>query len=154
MMNNNYSPIRENTQEGTENYFYQEEPSLFCGCFRFPCFQSKEGEANSLLQQQGEDRDSWMVTKMKELKEYSELVAGPKWKNFVRKMGKYCNSKKSKGQQFQYDSDSYAMNFDEGVEENDDGLLRNFSTRFAAPAPFSVVNNNNNNNNTQRNAGL
>ncbi|MCD7472566.1 hypothetical protein HAX54_013837 [Datura stramonium] len=84
--------------------------------------QTKEGEANSLLQENRDD-SSWMVKKMKELKEYSELVAGPKWKNLVRKIGKYCNPKKSSAKtQFQYDSDSYALNFDDAGED-DDGLL-------------------------------
>lgn len=92
---------------------------------------------------------------MKELKEYSELVAGPKWKNLVRKIGKYFNPKRSsaKTTQFQYDSDSYALNFDNGdsVGEDDDGLLRNFSSRYAVPFSGSLANNNNNAN---RNAGL
>ncbi|KAK4374884.1 hypothetical protein RND71_005561 [Anisodus tanguticus] len=68
MMKNTYSPIRENAQEGTESYSY-EKPSIFCGCFRFPCFQStqKEREANSLLQ---ENRySSFIVKKLKDLKE-------------------------------------------------------------------------------------
>lgn len=161
MMKNTYSPIRENSQEGTESFFHEEPSSIWCGCFRFPCFPStqKEVEANSLLHERGitEDRDSWIVKNMKELKEYSELVAGPKWKNLVRKIGKYCNPKKSaaKTTQFQYDSDSYALNFDNGggVDggEDDDGLLRNFSSRFAAPFSGFVANNNNNPN---RNAGL
>ncbi|KAK6783744.1 hypothetical protein RDI58_017198 [Solanum bulbocastanum] len=157
MMNNTYSPIRETAQEGTESYFHEEPSSIWCACFRFPCFPStqKEGEANSLLQER-ENRDSWIVKNMKELKEYSELVAGPKWKNLVRKMGKYCNPKKSsaKTTQFQYDSDSYALNFDNGggdVREDDDGLLRNFSSRFAAPFSGFVANNSNNPN---KNAGL
>ncbi|MCE5165912.1 hypothetical protein HAX54_013118 [Datura stramonium] len=151
-MNNTYSPIRENAQEGTEAYFHEQPSSIWCGCFRFPCFQqqTKEGEANSLLQENRDD-SSWMVKKMKELKEYSELVAGPKWKNLVRKIGKYCNPKKSSAKtQFQYDSDSYALNFDDAGED-DDGLLRNFSSRFAAPFSGSVANNNNNNLNRNAN---
>ncbi|KAK4369872.1 hypothetical protein RND71_009347 [Anisodus tanguticus] len=143
MMNNTYSPIRENTQEE----FLHEEPSIYCLCFKFRCFQStqKENEANSLLQE-NKDSSTWMVKKLKDLKEYSELVAGPKWKNLVRKIGKYCNNPKKKTQ-LQYDSDSYALNFDDDVVENDDGLLRNFSSRFAAPFIVSVANPN-------RNAGL
>lgn len=159
MMNNTYSPIRETTQEGTDFYFQEEPTSIWCSCFRFPCFPStqKEVEENSLLQERGitENRDSWIVKNMKELKEYSELVAGPKWKNLVRKIGKYFNPKRSsaKTTQFQYDSDSYALNFDngDGVGEDDDGLLRNFSSRYAVPFSGSLPNNNNNAN---RNAGL
>ncbi|KAG5630919.1 hypothetical protein H5410_002636 [Solanum commersonii] len=84
MMNNTYSPIRETAREGTKSYFHEEPSSIWCGCFRFPCFPStqKEGEANSLLQER-ENRDSWIVKNMKELKEYSELVAGPKWKSLI-----------------------------------------------------------------------
>ncbi|KAG5590632.1 hypothetical protein H5410_041146 [Solanum commersonii] len=118
MMNNTYSPIRETAQEGAESYFHEEPSSIWCGCFSFPCFAStqKEGKANSLLQER-ENRISWIVKNMKELKEYSELVAGPKWKNLVRKIGKYY---------------SYALNFDNGGgdgREDDDWLLCNFSAR-------------------------
>ncbi|KAF3654264.1 putative homeobox protein knotted-1-like LET12-like [Capsicum annuum] len=156
MMNNTYSPIRETPREGTESY-YHEEPSSSIWSACFPCFQSKEVEANSLLHDSSSSSSSWMVNKLKELKEYSEVVAGPKWKNMVRKIGKYFNNNPNKKRttQFQYDSDSYALNFanDDG-NGGDDGLFRNFSSRFAAPFSASAVANNNNNNNPQRNDGL
>ncbi|CAN4113134.1 unnamed protein product [Withania somnifera] len=162
MMNNNnnnkYSPIRENVQEGPGSYYHEEtSSSIWSACF--PCFQSKEIEANSLLQERGlsdnNNDSSWMVQKLKDLKEYSEVVAGPKWKNFVRKVGKYFNTPNKQKMQFQYDSDSYALNFDDDAGEGDDGLLRNFSTRFAAPFPASSsVSSNTNNNTNTNNAGL
>ncbi|EXB80751.1 hypothetical protein L484_008531 [Morus notabilis] len=46
-------------------------------------------------QQQGGDRlivvveeESWLVKSAKKLKEVSEVLAGPKWKNFIRRLSK------------------------------------------------------------------
>jgi len=69
------------------------------------------------------------------LREWSEIVAGPKWKTFIRRF----NRSKSGGRQskYQYDPLSYALNFDEGPgkngnsEEDDEFRFRNFSARYA-----------------------
>lgn len=81
------------------------------------------------------------INSLKKLREWSEIVAGPKWKTFIRRfnrnksgLGGGGNNKSSK---FQYDPLSYALNFDEGpgqsgnLEEADDYLFRNFSSRYA-----------------------
>ncbi|XP_052206914.1 uncharacterized protein LOC127811245 [Diospyros lotus] len=34
-------------------------------------------------------RDGWRSTKLREMKEASEMVAGPKWKNFIRRISEY-----------------------------------------------------------------
>ncbi|XP_019197990.1 PREDICTED: uncharacterized protein LOC109191783 [Ipomoea nil] len=141
---NTYSPIRESSREGSAGaaaagVYYDDDdgavPPSWCGCFRLCGFGSGGGDARHLIG--GEDnggRGSWLGEKLKKLKEFSEVVAGPKWKNALRKIGKYCNPKKGKTTAFQYDAESYALNFADGMpEEEGDGLLRNFSTRFAAP---------------------
>lgn len=69
-----------------------------------------------------------MARKLKKVKEVSEMVAGPKWKTFIRKMGGYLKGKKQRNR-FQYDPESYALNFD----GEDDGPPLGFSARFAVP---------------------
>ncbi|XP_059638112.1 uncharacterized protein LOC132280024 [Cornus florida] len=108
-----------------------------CGCLRLFCFTrsrtNNETEDTTLLG--AEHKETWLVKKLKKAKEVSEQLAGPKWKNLVRKISKYFNNKKSKTQ-FQYDPNSYALNFDDhrvnNVEEEDASLLA-FSSRFATP---------------------
>ncbi|XP_061338672.1 uncharacterized protein LOC133285456 [Gastrolobium bilobum] len=75
---------------------------------------------------------------LKKLREWSEIVAGPKWKTFIRRFNRNRATKRMAN--YQYDPFSYALNFDQGQNEDpyDDGF-RNFSTRYAA------ANNNNNN---------
>ncbi|XP_052181858.1 uncharacterized protein LOC127794648 [Diospyros lotus] len=107
-----------------------------CSCFRLFCFGSGRDavEGRGLLQPGGEQKESqrWVATKLREVKEASEMVAGPKWKNFIRRISKYFNKKYRN--QFQYDPQSYALNFDDGVgEDDDDGYMFGYSSRFSAP---------------------
>ncbi|XP_022867065.1 uncharacterized protein LOC111386821 [Olea europaea var. sylvestris] len=118
---------------------YEEEASATgCGCFRLFCGgrkKSSQGESHYLLQGRQVYKETWLVTKFKKLKEFSELVAGPKWKNMIRKIGKVCNPKKKSQMttQLQYSPGSYALNFDCGGEdEEEDNLLHSFSSRFAS----------------------
>lgn len=66
------------------------------------------------------------------VREWSELVAGPKWKTFIRRF----NKNRSKTNKFNYDPMSYSLNFDDGPGVNDqsedDSLFRDFSSRFAS----------------------
>ncbi|XVF16460.1 hypothetical protein REPUB_Repub10bG0032600 [Reevesia pubescens] len=76
----------------------------------------------------------------KKVREWSELVAGPKWKTFIRRFNKNKNGNgNSNGNRlgkFHYDPLSYSLNFDEGPGQNDyfdeDSLNRNFSSRYAS----------------------
>ncbi|KAG5056692.1 hypothetical protein JHK86_011688 [Glycine max] len=72
---------------------------------------------------------------LKKLREWSEIVAGPKWKTFIRRFNR--NRPNKRIPTYQYDPFSYALNFDEGPNgdfnhHHDDAALRNFSTRYAA----------------------
>ncbi|GAB4836629.1 hypothetical protein Ancab_001542 [Ancistrocladus abbreviatus] len=76
----------------------------------------------------GEDR--WWVRSWKKMREWSEIVAGPRWKTFIRRFRK--NRRQGN---FGYDPLSYAMNFDEGQTGNywdEDYGFRDFSSRYAA----------------------
>ncbi|KAK9280312.1 hypothetical protein L1049_014000 [Liquidambar formosana] len=134
------SPLEENDDCVEDDY---EETFTGCGCGWLwqLCFRRKHGSYRYLLQQQGEKRESWFVEKVKKVKQVSEVVAGPKWKNFIRRFRGYCNNNnnnnnnnKRRMHQFQYDPRSYALNFDDGVIDREvDGAHLGFSARFAAP---------------------
>ncbi|KAJ9141087.1 hypothetical protein P3X46_031664 [Hevea brasiliensis] len=139
-----YSPIMEHEQKGQD---YEDERSTASGCNCFQLFSFKWNQNNNdyenryLLNQQNGDiqhGESWVVNQLKKVKEVSEVVAGPKWKTFIRKVSGYIkNMKKQKNNnnnsQFQYDPESYALNFDGGVDrEEDDLLLPGFSSRLAS----------------------
>lgn len=107
-------------------------------CFGFPCFgqTSRKGrDADHLLEENPNQADSWWLGKANKVREWSEVVVGPKWKNFIRKIGSWTNSQKrrrcNKGR-FQYDSLDYALNFDQH-QGDPDHLPYTFSARFTAP---------------------
>lgn len=92
-----------------------------------------------------QNEDQWWhrgIRAFKKLREWSEIVAGPKWKTFIRRF----NRSRSGGGggsggrhgKFQYDPLSYSLNFDEGpghngsLDDDDFSGFRNFSTRFAS----------------------
>lgn len=69
------------------------------------------------------------------LRELSEIVAGPRWKTFIRRFNR---SGRRKNPNYRYDPLSYALNFDDGPgqngnldEEEDSCRLSNFSMRYA-----------------------
>ncbi|KAK9684687.1 hypothetical protein RND81_10G225700 [Saponaria officinalis] len=114
-------------------------------CAIFPCFGSgpspkRFGSASSpsvweRLQQTAETENRWWggpLKGMKKIREWSEIVAGPKWKTFIRRF-----NRSGKNVKYQYDPLSYALNFDEGQGHNghfddDDGYFPDFSSRFAS----------------------
>ena len=75
-----------------------------------------------------------MMDKLRKMKETSEVIAGPKWKTFLRKISGY--GKKQQKNRFQYDAHSYALNFNSGPQSEDEEYLPpSFSTRFSNPYP-------------------
>lgn len=99
------------------------------GCFRRFCFGGDKDEGRSYLlgDEEAGKPEWWLVAKLKKVRELSEVVAGPKWKNLIRKMGRICNSRKT-AVESRYSPESYALNFS-GADEQ---LLHSFSTRFAS----------------------
>ncbi|KAF5946458.1 hypothetical protein HYC85_016686 [Camellia sinensis] len=69
------------------------------------------------------------------VREWSEIVAGPRWKTFIRRFNRN-KSGGSKHANFQYDPLSYALNFDDGSAQiadlEDEYGFPNFSSRYAA----------------------
>ena len=67
-----------------------------CDWFNLFCLKYRQNDIDetdhSLLLQRGEHTETWWKSKLKKLKEVSEKLAGPKWKNFIRKMSGYCRS--------------------------------------------------------------
>ncbi|XP_047157759.1 uncharacterized protein LOC124828496 [Vigna umbellata] len=110
--------------------FYEEQESSGCayGCFRgfglSWCRGGREEEKNG---------DSWVSCKLRNIKEFTEVIAGPKWKTFIRKISGY--GKKQQKNRFQYDEHSYALNFNSGAQSEDDDMPPSFSARFTAPFP-------------------
>ncbi|KAL6606936.1 hypothetical protein ACP70R_042589 [Stipagrostis hirtigluma subsp. patula] len=90
------------------------------------------------------------VDALMKVREWSELVAGPRWKTFIRRFrrgprhgggggggcGAAANGAAAGARKLNYDPLSYALNFDEGhggSPEGDYTGYRDFSARFAAP---------------------
>lgn len=114
--------------------------STACGCLRGLCFQRrKNGTAAAkayLLQEQQQDqviRESWLAERVKKIKEITEILAGPKWKNFIRRFSVNGGVNKKRKSQFQYDAQSYKLNFDDGISKEGDAAFCDFSARYAAP---------------------
>ncbi|MED6108513.1 hypothetical protein PIB30_024693 [Stylosanthes scabra] len=102
--------------------------------------------------------DRWWARGFMKVREWSEIVAGPRWKTFIRRFNRSRSGGSNAGRygqvgKYQYDPLSYALNFDEGLGQNGDSDdqsfqgFRNFSSRYAnaavpvssAAAPFKSV---------------
>ncbi|KAM0033121.1 hypothetical protein Hdeb2414_s0016g00482521 [Helianthus debilis subsp. tardiflorus] len=113
-----------------------------CFCLSYRWRKVRSSEDN---EEQQSTRSLWSrgIAALKKIREWSEIVAGPKWKTFIRRF----NQNKSVTRQtskFQYDPLSYALNFDQGPLQNGDPeseneyMIRNFSSRYVMP-PSAVA---------------
>ncbi|KAE8687798.1 hypothetical protein F3Y22_tig00111008pilonHSYRG00205 [Hibiscus syriacus] len=115
-------------------YFEETLSSSVSGCIGGLCWWRRNTNGYMVQAQAEEVRpESWVKRKAKKLKEISEVLAGPRWKNFIRRFSTYGINKKRRSMmmQFQYDPQSYPLNFDH--REAGAGFP-DFSARFAAPA--------------------
>ncbi|GKV03210.1 hypothetical protein SLEP1_g15554 [Rubroshorea leprosula] len=134
------APIIDGAEQSNDDGFaaaddYEDEIAYSgCGCFQRFCLRWRggiNGGYGYLVRRQEEEiRESWVVRAVKKLKEVSEVLAGPKWKNFIRRFSVHGINKKRR-MNFQYDPQSYALNFDEGMNKGGDEGFPAFSSRFA-----------------------
>nr|GFA04238.1 hypothetical protein [Tanacetum cinerariifolium] len=113
----------------------------FCLPIRWQKVQSSENDeqqSNATLWSRG-------ITALKKIREWSEIVAGPKWKTFIRRFNR-DKSFARQSSKYQYDPLSYELNFDQGPLQNGDPetekeyLVRNFSSRYVLPVAMIQVN--------------
>jgi hypothetical protein len=118
---------------------FEETNGYGCGCgwlrvFTAKWWQRRDEEGKHLLDEGNRGEETWVMEKLRNMKETSEVIAGPKWKTFIRKITGY--GKKQQKNRFQYDAHSYALNFNSGAQSEDEEYLPpSFSTRFSNPFP-------------------
>jgi hypothetical protein len=128
----------------TAEFTYTEpnHPSSRRCCFCIPYTWQKIPSSSSSPSHHSSNQSFWTrgVTALKKLREWSEIVAGPKWKTFIRRFNR--NRSFNKGNKYQYDQLNYKLNFDEGLpldngdlEAENEYMVRNFSSRYAAVTP-------------------
>lgn len=114
-------------------------------CFCLPCFGSKRSSTGDSIWWEristGENKtpveDPGYLRAWKRVREWSELVAGPRWKTFIRTFRKNWTGP-TRQSKYQYDPLSYALNFDDGSGQMDGNFIAcDFSSRYAA-VPASV----------------
>ncbi|KAJ4912060.1 NHL domain-containing protein [Raphanus sativus] len=93
-----------------------------------------------------EPDDRWWISGWNKMREWSEILAGPKWKTFIRRVGRSqcCGGGSGDGGGnrpdqvgFRYDSWSYSLNFDDGEQTgrfDDEFPYRDYSMRFTSPS--------------------
>ncbi|KAI4335613.1 hypothetical protein L6164_014245 [Bauhinia variegata] len=112
-----------------DEYMKEREEVSGCGCGCFRICGLKWWQSN----REG-GKEGWVIEQLKKAKEVSEVIAGPKWKTFIRKMSGYGHGKNKQKNRFQYDEHSYALNFNSGAQSEDEDMPPSFSARFSAAA--------------------
>ncbi|CAN6801234.1 unnamed protein product [Brassica oleracea var. botrytis] len=128
-------------------------------CFLMPCLASSQPSSRGRsvwwrrIRTTGdklEPGERWWIRGWRKTRQWSEVVAGPRWKTFIRRFGRnHCcggcagNSdgaitpNRSEQGKFRYDPLSYSLNFDDGKQTGhfeDEFPYRYYSKRFAAPS--------------------
>lgn len=120
-----------------------------CSCF--PSFRSRSSTAVGYSSwgrirtvedsNHSGDEPRWWIRATLKIREWSEIVAGPRWKTFIRRFNRDPRRGRDwdASEKFQYDPLSYSLNFDDDDEDEYVGLggLRSFSTRFASVPVYS-----------------
>ncbi|KAJ3700590.1 hypothetical protein LUZ61_004295 [Rhynchospora tenuis] len=126
--------------EAADGFF---ERQSRCCCFPWPKSTWERIQLGSDHAPPSQTPTRWWsrgVTAFMKIREWSELVAGPRWKTFIRRFNRNGRfgvapaAARFGSARFQYDPLSYAMNFDEGHSaspEGDYSGYRDFSSRFA-----------------------
>ncbi|KAL8252128.1 hypothetical protein R6Q59_035821 [Mikania micrantha] len=122
----------ESNHDSPSQFLFVDRRCCFCIPYRWQKVRSSSPEHNptQTLWSRGIDA-------LKKIREWSEIIAGPRWKTFIRRFNRNKNSDRHSFK-FQYDPLDYALNFDEGPLENGDYetenefLVRNFSSRYAS----------------------
>ncbi|KAL0681052.1 hypothetical protein Bca4012_047899 [Brassica carinata] len=94
-----------------------------------------------------EPDERWWMSGWSKMREWSEILAGPKWKTFIRRVGRsHCcggvgdgggGGNRTDQVDFRYDSWSYSLNFDDGKQTGhfeDEFPYRDYSMRFTSPS--------------------
>ncbi|KAF3787753.1 hypothetical protein EJ110_NYTH22416 [Nymphaea thermarum] len=101
---------------------------------RSSCIRDEWWERVKTAAEEPDNSDKWWVrgwNALRRVREWSEIVARPKWKTFIRRFNRNGRARLGK---YQYDPLSYKLNFDEGgPNQETDYAYGDFSTRFAAP---------------------
>ncbi|CAN6214454.1 unnamed protein product [Urochloa humidicola] len=147
--------------------FFSRRGHRCCGCFWAPPWASSSPSprARRVAEPVGAgDEEEWWhrvgasssgrrrwwrrgVDALMKVREWSELVAGPRWKTFIRRfrrgVPRHGAAAAGGGGKLNYDPLSYALNFDEGhaggsPEGGDYASYPDFSARFVAPLPASA----------------
>ncbi|KAG6534807.1 uncharacterized protein LOC121990016 [Zingiber officinale] len=117
----------------------------FCCCF--PPFSSSSWKRIDAAAPGTDGRSRWGRVRAVAMKvrEWSELVAGPRWKTFIRRFGRNPSRGRAPPPgttRFGYDEWSYSLNFDEGHGDGDEdqegpqGIgYRGFSASLATSPP-------------------
>ncbi|GAB2221183.1 hypothetical protein Droror1_Dr00012352 [Drosera rotundifolia] len=90
--------------------------------FTFPHHTSSSSFCDRIRVAEAE-RKWWAapVTALRRLREWSEIVAGPRWKTFIRRFNRRGARQGIPTGNFGYDPLSYSLNFDEGVAAMSNG---------------------------------
>ncbi|WVZ81847.1 hypothetical protein U9M48_029179 [Paspalum notatum var. saurae] len=137
--------------------FFSRRGHRCCGCFWAPPWASSPSSASPHARRATTGEEWWHrvgeagrrrwwrrgVDALMKVREWSELVAGPRWKTFIRRFRRSSSRHAAGcgGGKLNYDPLSYALNFDDGhgggggpnsPEGGDYAGFRDFSARFVA----------------------